>query len=404
MRSSILLFIFSAFLPAPAFAQTSGDFFDSSVLHEIRLNIRAADWQYLKEHPWDDTHYVCDFHWIFQGKDFLAEQVSIRSRGRGSRSSVKPGLLVEFDRYTDKGFLGLSRLVLRNNTQDPSMLHERTAMAFMNLMGVPAPRVTHTRLYINGEYAGLYSAAEAIDPVFLQRAFGESSGYLYEYEWAFGWHFEYLGADPARYSPVPFKRKNHENDPAPSLLEVMVRAINLTADPFFQSEVSQYVDLKKFMAYVAIENFLAEEDGVLGDYGLNNFYLYRFQNSISSQLIPWDKSNTFAYLGWPVFWHIDGSVLSRRAFDIPELRQVYIDTLRRCAELAGGPGGWLEQETTKEYYQIRDAAIQDPFKQCPDAGVIGSCSNEKFEEGVASVIFFARYRAADILQQLGTAP
>ena len=83
MRSSIFLFIFSAFLSVPAFAQTSGDFFDSSVLHEIRLNIRAADWQYLKEHPWDDTHYVCDFHWVFQGKDFLAEQVSIRSRGRG---------------------------------------------------------------------------------------------------------------------------------------------------------------------------------------------------------------------------------------------------------------------------------------------------------------------------------
>ena len=218
MRSGILLFIFSACLSAPAFAQTPDDFFDPNVLHEIRLNIRVADWQYLKEHAWDDTHYVCDFHWIFQNKDILAEQVAIRSRGRGSRSGVKPGLLVEFDRFTDNRFLGLSRLVLRNNIQDSSMLHERVAMAFMNLMGVPAPRETHARLYVNGEYAGLYSVVEAIDPVFLQRVFGEGTGYLYEYEWAFAWNFEYLGADPARYSPAPFKPKNHENDPDPSPL------------------------------------------------------------------------------------------------------------------------------------------------------------------------------------------
>src|SRR5262245_29674781 len=118
MRSRILLFILSSCLSAPAFAQTPDDFFDPNVLHEIRLNIRWADWQYLKEHAWDDTHYVCDFHWVFQGKDILAEQVSIRSRGRGSRSGVKPALLVEFNRFTDNPFLGLTRVVLRNNTQD----------------------------------------------------------------------------------------------------------------------------------------------------------------------------------------------------------------------------------------------------------------------------------------------
>jgi hypothetical protein len=40
----------------------------------------------------------------------------------------------------------------------------------------------------------------------------------------------------------------------------MARAINQTPDPFLQAEVSRYIDLKKFMTYIGIENFFAEED------------------------------------------------------------------------------------------------------------------------------------------------
>ena len=37
------------------------------------------------------------------------------------------------------------------------------------------------------------------------------------------------------------------------------------------------IDLGGFMRYIAVENFLAEQDGLLGNWGVNNFYLYRFQ-------------------------------------------------------------------------------------------------------------------------------
>ena len=47
---------------------------------------------------------------------------------------------------------------------------------------------------------------------------------------------------------------------------------------------------------------------------------------------------------WPIFRHIDTNVLATKAFAVPELRSVYLETLRRSAELAGGNGGWLEQE------------------------------------------------------------
>jgi len=393
--------LFLSVICPPVSAQTASDLFNPSVLHEIRITIHPMDWHDLKIHFEDDTHYPADFHWIFQGRDIEAQQVSVRSRGRGSRSGVKPGLAVDFDRFTNQTFLGLKNIVLRNNTQDASMLHERLAMAFMNLMGIPAPREAHTRLYINGAYVGLYSIVEAVDQPFLQRVFGQSDGYLYDYEWVFSWFFEYLGADAAKYSPVLFKPETHATHPVPWPLEWMIRAINETADPWFETEVSRYIDLGGFMRYIAVENFLAEQDGLLGNWGVNNFYLYRFQNSERSQFIPWDKSQTFNSLEWPIFRHIDTNVLATKAFAVPELRSVYLETLRRSAELAGGNGGWLEQEVLNDYEEIHTAALEDSFKQCySSTGSLANCTNEEFEAEVAYLLRFASLRSADVLQQL----
>jgi spore coat protein CotH len=395
--SALLLSVISL----PASAQTATDLFNPGVLHEIRISIHPMDWQNLKIYFDENTHYSADFHWIFQGRDIQAQQVSVRSRGGGSRSGFKPGLTVDFDRFTDQTFLGLKSIVLRNNAQDASMLHERLTMAFMNLMGIPAPREAHARLYVNDTYAGLYSIVEAIDEPFLQRVVGQSDGYLYKYEWEFSWFFEYLGADPSRYSPALFKPETHMKDPAPWPLEWMIRAINETGEPWFESEVSRYLDLAQFMRYIAVENYLAEQDGLLGNWGVNNFYFYRFKNSGQSQFIPWDRSQSFNSLDWSILHHIETNVLARMAFAIPELQSVYLETLRRSAELAGGSGGWLEQEILYEYQQIHEAALEDPLKQCySPAGSLANCSNEQFEAEVAYLLRFANLRSGDVLQQL----
>ena len=103
---------------ARAYCQTADDFFDPNVLHDIRIDINPSDWQTLKANFEENTHYPADFHWIYGGRDLLVEQVSVRSRGLGSRTPVKPGLTVQFDRFTDRTFAGLRSVVLRNNTEN----------------------------------------------------------------------------------------------------------------------------------------------------------------------------------------------------------------------------------------------------------------------------------------------
>jgi spore coat protein CotH len=122
----------------------------------------------------------------------------VRSRGNASRSDVKLGLRVDFNRYVSgQKFLGLKSFVLKNLWQDASMMHERLAMALFARMGHPAPRETFCRLYINNEFQGLYAIVESVDSTFLTRNFGEDNGYLYSYQLQSVFQGEYLGEDLA---------------------------------------------------------------------------------------------------------------------------------------------------------------------------------------------------------------
>jgi hypothetical protein len=291
--------------------------------------------------------------------------------------------------------------VLRANTQDASMMRERLAMAFFRMMGIPAPRESHARVYINDEYAGAYTVVEDVDPVFLERNFGESSGYLYGYKLVFPWGFGYLGPDTSNYSPLPFKPENNliYTDPFP--LEAMVRTINQAPDEQFSIAVSQYIDLIGLFRLLATQNFVSEQDSFLGDYSMNNFFLYRFQNNIRSTFIPWDESNAFWAIDWDIFHNFQSNVLTSRALNAaPDLIALYKDTLRQAADAAGGSGGWLEQEIIKEYAQIRQAVYEDQLKLCRGTDNLIPCSNEEFEEAVAHLIRFAQQRAAFVRSQL----
>ena len=395
--------------PLPARPQPSDPFFDDTVVHEIRLNISSRDWQSLQIHYQDNTYYACDFRW----RDQVVRNIGIRSRGTGSRSGVKPGLRVDFDRYvTDQQFLGLKSFVFRNNTQDASSMHERLSMLLFRRLGLPASREAHARLFVNDEYKGLYLIEESIDKTFLQETFHEDEGYLYKYEYSPDgqpYFFENRGSDPAAYVPLPFKPETHETDPRPEFIVQLVQAINQTSEAAFRSVIAQYLDLKRFVRHVAVETFVADSDGFLSDYGgMNNYYLYQFQNSKLFTLIAWDKSEAFKG-GYEssIFRNItDGRYagqnrLLMRALSYPDLYDAYLDALLDCVRSAGEPApgstngpGWLEREVQREYEQIRDAARADPTKPF---------TNDDFERAASELGIFARHRGGFVAAAVSAA-
>ena len=386
--------------PPTAGLPSANDLFDPSTIQDIHLTVNTRDWVQLKEEFREDTYYLADVRW----RDMVVRNVGIRSRGRGTRSGTKPGLRVDFNRYSaGQEFLGLKSVVLDNHLQDPSMMRERIAMLLFEEMGIRAPRETHARLFVNGDYVGLYGLVESVDKHFLKRQLGEDDGYLYEFRWKdTPYHFEYLGSDLEPYAQM-FSAQTHETESMATLfrpIREMIWAFSESSSGQFLSAASEHMDLEKLMTYIAIENFLADADGILGNWGMNNFYLYRFENTTRHQLIPWDKDSSFRSITYDIWDKINSNVAVRRAMDESTLRAAYAGALQRCAEIAmradspAGPG-WLERQVTFIASQIRVAAAADPSKPY---------SNGQFESALEEMLEYARQRPVFVLRELGVLP
>jgi spore coat protein CotH len=376
----------------PVSAQTAEQLFDSSQLQEVRLFINARDLGELRANYHENTFYPADLQW----GGITVRNAGVRSRGGGSRNGSKPGLLVDFDRYVaGQRFVGRRALVLDNLWQDPSMVRERVAMALFDRMGLPAPRESLCRLYINNEYAGVYALVENIDREFLERTLGESGGYLSEYHWVAPYYLQDLGDDLAAYQPL-FEPRTREREPASSLytpIRETIRAINEPSDTLWRSGVERYLDLPQLLSVVAVESFLSELDGLLGGWGVNNLYLYRSDGSSRHRVLPWDRDNAFQSADASVFSRADENALVRRALTFPDLYAVYLDGLERAARLAA-ENGWLENEVRVSGTLALTAAVND--RHMPYAV-------EARQEALAHVLDFARRRPGIVLAQVAAA-
>ena len=169
------------------------------------------------------------------------------------------------------------------------------------------------------------------------------------------YYFEDKGSDAGAYVPLPFKPETNETDPRPEFIAQWVQAVNQVERRGIPGRGRRIHRSQKFIRHVAVEVFIGDYDGFIGNYGINNFYVYRFDNQKRFQMIPWDKSEAFkAGADSSVFHNLndvpDGqrNRLMTRFLSYPELFALYLDTLNAVAASASD-GNWLEQEIQREY-------------------------------------------------------
>lgn len=371
LRRSVLAVALVVCAAGGAAAQTSGDFFNPEALQRIELWLNSSDWSKLKAAFQENTYYPADVTW----NGITVRNVGIRSRGLGSRSGTKPGLRVDFDKYaTDQTFLGLKSFVLDNLTQDHSGVKETVAMRFFARLGIPAPRETHAALYVNGTYAGLYGLVESVDKTMMGRVFGsigedvQNDGYLFEYNYVLGspWRFEYEGSSLEPYKQR-FSIKTNESKSDSTIwgpIEEVVRLVNDTSATSFEATVGAKLDLAAFVRYLAAQNFIAQNDGFTGYDGMNNFYLYRLENSSTHVFIAWDEDNAFLSPEFQITTRLDENVLARKTVQLSAFSSQYFSVLLEAATSASD---WLQAETQRQLAMIADAMQSDTLKPYSNA-------------------------------------
>ena len=135
-----------------------------------------------------------------------------------------------------------------------------------------------------------------------------------------------------------------------------------------------------------MENAIAEQDGLLGQQGMNNFYMYQLAGTTKFIFIPWDKDNTFIGADWPTLQGVDSNVLARKLLADPAKMQLYLSTIKAAADRAVN-AAFLMPKLEQNYSVIRNAVLADTKK--PN-------TNDEFELGVQGVRAIITARPASI--------
>jgi spore coat protein CotH len=238
----------------------------------------------------------------------------------------------------------------------------------------------------------LPAPTEEVTPSFLRARFGEDTGYLYEFNHLQNdnWGFQDPGPRLGWYVPR-FTPKTHDFESVATLylpIRDLVQRINDAPQSDLESRLTGYLDVDAFITQLAIQNFVAQSDGLVGGVGANNFYLYRFAGKSLSVLIPWDQGNAFGAFDLLPSYNMNTNVLALKIWNEPKYRARYLAALLEIADLVSADG-FLLAEAQRAYQQIHDAVYADAY---------APYSLTQFEQMHASVQQFIRTRP-DIVRQ-----
>ncbi len=159
--------------------EESQAFFQSGPVPSLKIEVGPDGVKHLKEQP---KEYVrCK---ITEEGGTVYQDVGIKLKGSAGsfqEFDQRPAFTVNMDKFTpDQAFHGLDKLHLNNSVQDETLLHELICSDLFRKAGIPAPRISHARVWLNGKDMGLYVLKEGVDKTFLKRNFENPKGNLYD--------------------------------------------------------------------------------------------------------------------------------------------------------------------------------------------------------------------------------
>lgn len=305
--------------PAPAKPEPPKDasiaFFRDGVVPRLKIQISDAELRRLQQ---ENREYVrCT---VTENDTTTYEQVGIHLKGAaGSFQGIdaKPALTLNFDKFKDdQVFHDLDKFSLNNSVQDPGYLNELVCSELFLAAGVPAARITHARVWLNGRDLGLYVLKEGFNKNFLRRNKLDPKGNLYE-----GGFVQDLDGNP---------RLQCGDGPADrSDVKAVVDACREPDPAKRWARLQQVVDIDRFVSFMAMEQMTCHWDGYCRN--RNNYRFYFDPKSGKVQFFPHGMdqmfSQQFSVLETP------SALVASAVMNCPEGRRRYRDRLDELVNL-----------------------------------------------------------------------
>lgn len=263
-----------------------------------------------------NTYYHASIRIINSQIDSIRSDVGVRLRGNTSRYKEKKSIKIDFKEWGGAKFENYKKLNIKAETNDVSMAREMLSLYVFRTYNVPAARTFHVRLYINGEYKGLYLNVEQIDDEFVDRRYDTEAGNLYKCYWGAN-----LSSTGDVYDDGKYTLKTNELVNDRSKLTNLISVLKSSSTSSLPGNLEPIFEVSNYLRYMAVESILGHWDGY--SYNQNNFYLYENPTSAKIHFIPYDLDNTFGidYLG-PDWGTRDVTDWSNDNFNIPLTQKV----------------------------------------------------------------------------------
>jgi len=288
---AVCLFLFSTtYLSAQ-------NFYDTSTIQEIRLTFSETNWHELLTNLKKKGNNRLFAKVSINGEAF--DSVGVRYKGNSSfnAAEVKKPFNIKLDykgkkqTYQEYGTIKLSNIF-----RDPSCIREVLAYEIAR-KHMPAPEANFAKVYVNGNYHGLYSNVQSIDDLFLKNHFGESNAQPFfkcntdksksvvtGCKSPKGATLEYMGDNPQCYAPKFQLKSKSEND----WKELIQLAHTLNYEP---EKIATVLDVDATLQYLAFNTVLVNLDSYSGLFA-HNYYLYQGANGQFRPLV-WDLNMAF---------------------------------------------------------------------------------------------------------------
>ncbi len=298
------------------YLQLDSDYiYDQDQLHTFELKLPEASLAFLDADPVREEYVEGSL--IFEGDTI--SPVGIRYKGSvgafvncvsgadwanpsGYKTCTKLSMKIKINwEGREEKFYKLKKLQFHSQNNDPSQLHDRLAYWLFRDMGVPAPRSTHARLVINGEYIGLFSMVEQIDGRMTRYNFDDGEGNLYKEVWP----LTYEGNAQSVSNLLAGLETNEDENPSVHLMRDFATAIVNASEEELQDVITASMDIEEIMSYVVVDRMIRHDDGPFhwycsgGGCSNHNFFWYEEPENEKLHLIPWDMDNAFANIVFP---------------------------------------------------------------------------------------------------------